>query len=188
MWLLLVILLLLAIFLYPTCLVAYERKRAVAHIEKTLQKTGGKLTVLKKSYVLSSNRAAEYDLLIETEDTQYAVKFWSAKRRNLDLLISSEGAVAEQRIDRDPLAPQKDVRQRVLRTHFYRVPKTGCNFTQTEGKRQVRLLLVYPSYRQILAYYRMEWTPLHSGDCTMEKIICTPSSLTAMLQKENKNV
>ena len=177
MWILWIICILIGVvLLYPYVSVILSRKKAIKHLCGVVRRGGGRVRRLHRFVSLSHNRAPRYDLLVAKGDTLYAVKLWSAKRRGVDLLISSDGTVAEQREDRDPLSPKGKARERILRSAFYTVPKTRENFTVPEGKRVVHILLVYPSYRSVMGYRHMQWVELQSGDRVFDKILYSPSA------------
>ncbi len=178
MWILWIACILIGLaLLYPYVSIILSRKKMIKHLHGVVRRAGGRMRRLHRFAVLSHNRSPRYDLLIVKGDMLYAVKLWSAKRRGVDLLISSDGTVAEQREDRDPLTPKGRTRERVIRSAFYTVPKTRINFPVAEGKRVVHILLTYPSYRSVMGYRHMQWVELKSGDHVFDKILYSPSAL-----------
>ena len=177
MWILWMVCILIGlVLLYPYVSVILSRKKAIKHLRGVVRRAGGRMRRLHRFVSLTRNLSPRYDLLIAKGDMLYAVKLWSAKRRGVDLLISSDGTVAEQREDRDPLTPKRKVQERVLRSAFYTVPKTRENFTVATGKRVVHILLVYPSYRKVMGYRHMQWVELQSGDRVFDKVLYSPSA------------
>lgn len=188
MWFLWIVCCLLGlVLLYPYVSAALCRRKSVERLRDTVRRAGGRLRPLHRFVALSRNRAKHYDLLIEQGDTLYAVKLWSAKRRGVDLLISSDGLVAEERADRDPLSPSPKTRERVIRSAFRPVPKTVTRFAVPEGKRVVRILLIYPSYRSVRGYHHMQWVELGSGDRVFDKLLYSPSAFETLLLSQSES-
>ena len=74
--------------------------------------------------------------------------------------------------------------------HFHRakyVPKTEYNFKNSNGKKIINVILVYPSYKNIILDKGGEERVLHSGDLFFDKVILTPLAFGRILSQSSEN-
>lgn len=187
MWIFLLIAVIAAVLLYPYISVAVCRYRAIADLRSKLRRVGGRMRVLRRFAFVSSNRSAKYDLLVEKEGVLYAVKFWSCSRRNTVLRIYSDGRVAEERSFTAPITPKGDIRSRTVSYSARYVPKTEYNFKNPKCKKIINVILVYPSYKNIILDNAGDERVLHSGDVFFDKVILTPLAFGKILSSEQFN-
>ena len=69
------------------------------------------------------------------------------------------------------------------------VNKTVYNFKTPNGKKIINILLIYPSYRNVILERNGEEKIMQSGDVFFDKIMLTPYAFLKMLSDpdENKN-
>lgn len=185
MWFFWIVCLLLAtLLIYPYASVVLCRRAALKRIGDTVRRSGGRMRRLRRTALFSRNRASWYDLWIEKGEIVYAVKLWSARRRQVDLLISSDGLVAEEHVTREPLTPKRNVKERVLRSRFRPVPKTKLSLPVPKGKTLCKILLIYPSYQSVRGYHHMQWVEIQSGARIFDKLFYSPSAFEKLLAEE----
>jgi hypothetical protein len=187
MWIFLLIAAIAAVVLYPYISVAICRYKAIANLRSKLRRVGGRMRVLRRFAFASANRSVKYDLLVEKDSVIYAVKFWSCSHRNTDLRIYSDGRVAEERTFTAPITPRGPVKARSVGYRAKYVPKTEYNFKNSNGKKIINVILVYPSYKNIILDKEGEEQVLHSGDLFFDKVILTPLSFGRILSKSAKS-
>ena len=180
-----VVAVILTVLLFPYASVIVARHRAISALRIKLRHLGGRMRTLRRFPSCSANRTPKYDILVEKDDTFYAVKFWSAAHRNADLRIRADGKVGEERTTTAPLTPRGRVIEKKSKYSARPVPKTKYNFKVPNGKRVVRVVLVYPSYRSVILEKGSEICELHSGDLFFDKIILTPYAFLRLLSDGN---
>lgn len=185
MWIFLIVAVITAVLLYPYISTAFFRYRAISHLRVKLRRVGGRMRVLRRVSCMSANRSSKYDLLVEKNNILYAVKFWSAAHKNVDLRIYSDGRVGEERTLREPITPKGDTKYRTVRYSARYVKKTEYNFKNPNEKKIVNVVLVYPSYKKIILEKNGEEHILNSGDMFFDKIILTPFSFEKILSNTN---
>ncbi len=183
MWIFLIIAIIATIVLYPYLSVAVCRYKAISNLRSKLRRVGGRMRVLRRFAFASSNRSAKYDLLVEKDSVLYAVKFWSCSHRNTELRIYSDGRVAEERSLPSPITPKGPVKARTVSYRAKYVPKTEYNFKNSNGKKIINVILVYPSYKNIILDKDGEKRILHSGDLFFDKVILTPLAFGKILSQ-----
>ncbi len=187
MWIFLIIAIIAAVILYPYIAVAIYRYKAIAHLRLRSRHIGGRMRVLRKLAFFAGNRSSKYDLLVEKDGTLYAVKFWSCAHKNTDLRIYSDGRVGEERTHKEPMDPKgRAGEDRIVKYRARYVNKTEYNFKIPKGKRIINILLLYPSYRNVILEHNGEEQILHSGDVLFDKIILTPFAFGKMLADTDK--
>ena len=187
MWIFLLIALIAVILLYPYISVAVCRYRAISNLRSKLRRVGGRMRVLRGFAFASSNRSAKYDILVEKDNVFYAVKFWSCAHRNNSLRIFSDGRVCEERMASAPITPRGPLKERAVRYRAKYVPKTEYNFKNLNGKKIINVILVYPSYKNIILDREGEERLLRSGDLFFDKIILTPLAFGKILSQKTED-
>ena len=191
MWIFLLIAVIIAVIIYPYIAVAIYRYKAIAQLRVKLRQIGGRMRVLRTIAFISANRSSKYDLLVEKNEKLYAVKLWSCAHKNSDLRIYSDGRVGEERTHKAPMIPKERVgdRSKTARYSARQVNKTLYNFKTPNSKKIINVLLVYPSYRNVILERNGEEKMLQSGDVFFDKIMLTPYAFLKMLSgtDENKN-
>ena len=182
MLIVLVILLLIAALSYPYLSAAIAKYRMLRRLARVSRSLGFRFRH-RGSLSLSRNRGRRYDLLIETERRIYAVKLWSAYRNGSVLLLGERGRVREQRRIHEPLAVRRKKPQ-YHRSLALAVPRTRLMLRKTEKRPVTRILLVYPSYREILVKKRDQILRLSSGDPIFDKLLYSPSAFEKLLRQE----
>lgn len=187
MWIFLLIAAIAVILLYPYILVAVCRYRAISSLRSKLRRVGGRMRVLRRFAFASANRSKKYDLLVEKDSVLYAVKFWSCTRKNTVLRIYSDGRVCEERMTSAPITPKGPRKERAIRYRPKYVPKTEYDFKNSNGKKIINVLLVYPSYKSIILDREGGERALHSGDTFFDKVILTPLAFGKILSQKTEN-
>ena len=184
MLLILLIAVILATLLYPYANVAVCRLKFISQLRERLRNAGGRMRVLRTFAALSSNRADKYDILVEKNDVIYAIKLWSAAHRNVMLRIYSDGRVGEERMAVSPITPHGKPKNKSVRYMARPVPVTAENFKIPSGKTLVKVVMMYPSYKEIYAENGEGINILKSGDMFFDKVICTPYSFIRLISGE----
>ena len=191
MWIFLIIAAVIAVIIYPYVAVAIYRYKAILHLRVKLRHIGGRMRILRGFVFVSANRSSKYDLLVEKDEILYAVKLWSGAHRNADLRIYSDGRVGEERTNKEPMTPKGRAgdKSKTARYSARQVNKTVYNFKIPNGKKIINVLLIYPSYRNIILERNGEERILQSGDVFFDKVMLTPYAFLKMLSgtDENKN-
>ena len=187
MWIFLLIALIAAVVLYPYISVAVCRYKAISNLRSKLRRVGGRMRVLRSFAFASSNRSSKYDLLVEKDSVLYAIKFWSCTHKNTNLRIRSDGSVCEERILSAPITPKGPRKERTVSYRAKYVPKTEYNFKNLNDKKIINVILVYPSYKNIILDREGEESVLHSGDLFFDKIILTPLAFGKILSQKSEN-
>ena len=187
MWIFLLIALIAAILLYPYVSVAVCRYRAIVALRSKMRRVGGRMRVLRRFAFASANRSAKYDILVEKDSVFYAVKFWSCTHRNTTLRIGADGRVCEERMGSAPITPKGPRKERAISYRSKYVPKTEYNFKNPSGKKIINVILVYPSYKNIILDKDGEERALHSGDLFFDKVILTPLAFGKILSQKTED-
>ncbi|MBE6549970.1 MAG: hypothetical protein E7670_06035 [Ruminococcaceae bacterium] len=187
MWIFLLIAVIAAVVLYPYISVAVCRYRAISNLRSKLRRVGGRMRVLRRFAFASSNRSAKYDLLVEKDSILYAVKFWSCTHKNTTLRIYSDGRVCEERMLGAPITPKGERKERAISYRAKYVPKTEYNFKNLNDKKIINVILVYPSYKNIILDKGGEERVLHSGDLFFDKVILTPLAFGRILSQKTED-
>ena len=179
-----VILLFLAALGYPYWWSAILRYRMLRRLGQTCRAHGYRLRSLRGTLLFVRNRGQKYDFLIENKEQVFAVKLWSAYRRDSALVITRNLRIFERRyapilldVRRDAKAARSEGRARV-------VPRTKLSLSAKDSRKLTRVLLVYPSYSAILRQETAGERRLRSGDLVFDKQLHTPSSLEGLLNRE----
>ena len=186
MWIFLLIAVIAAVVLYPYISVAICRYKAISNLRSKLRRVGGRMRVLRRFASASANRSAKYDLLVEKDNVFYAVKFWSCTHRDTTLRISKDGRVCEERTVSAPITPKGPRKERAISYRAKYVPKTEYNFKNPSGKKIINVILVYPSYKNIILDREGEERVLHSGDLFFDKVILTPLAFGRILSQKSE--
>ena len=182
----LAILLLAAALCYPYLSAAISKYRMLRRLAGISRSLGFRFRH-KGMACLSRNRGRQYDLLIENERRIYAVKLWSSYRNGTTLLLGKQGRVREQRRVVEPLSVGRK-KPYEHRSFALAVPRTRLTLRKNEKRSVTRILLVYPSYREILAKKEGRVTRLSSGDPIFDKLLYTPSALEQLLCRESEEL
>lgn len=178
----LAILLLAAALCYPYLSAAISKHRMLRRLAKLSRSLGFRFRHRGMAF-LSRNRGRQYELLIENDRRIYAVKLWSAYRNGTSLLLGERGRVRERRRVIEPLSVRRK-KPYDHRSFALAVPRTRLSLRKKEKRAVTRILLVYPSYREILTKKEGRVVRLSSGDAIFDKLLYSPSALEQMLRRE----
>ena len=180
-----IVLLLAAMLGYPYWSAAILRTRMLRRLKRTCREMGFRLRPLRSNLFFLRNRADSYDLLIEGRDRIYAVKLWSAYRRDGTLLITRDGRVRERRQAPVVLDVRRDARGARSEGRAFPVRRTRLALSPKEKRTVTRLLLVYPAYRSIVRQTETGEIPLRCGDDFLDKMLITPIALEKRLRENS---
>lgn len=164
--------------LSPYLIIARKRSRMLRRMSAIARRSGFRVRHLHRFVCFSKNTSRRYDLLFESKTHAYAVKLWSAQKKNATLIIK-DGKVCEAVDVCDAITPDKP-RRRVC-TRARRVPVTQNNFKLKRIKPITEIMLCYPPYKQITLLSKSGERTLVSGDKLFDKQICLPIDLENML-------
>lgn len=165
--------------LSPYLIIARKRSRMLRRLSAIARRSGFRVRRLHRFVCFSQNTGRGYDLLFETNTHAYAVKLWSAHKKNAELLVR-DGRVCEAVEVSDALDP-KSKKPRRVSTAQRRVPVTRNNFKVKKGKPVVGIMLCYPPYKAITVGTRSGERSLAVGDKLFDKQICLPITLEQLL-------
>ncbi len=177
------VILAIAALVYPYVAVAFCRYRMLRRFEKIASKVGFRLHHLHKGVIFSPNSGEKYDILIEAGDKVYALKLWSAVRKNTTLRILGDKVIAEERTNRVPMEPDRRKKKQHVekRKKKFPAPQLPPKYRKREKRTILSVLLIYPSYSKVIAENREQPTELHSGDRIGSHILLSPSALEKIL-------
>ena len=185
MWLIVAILFTIFFALYPCIARAIARRRILTRLCADIRRAGGKIRRQRRFPSFARNCSKTPELLVRVEGTQYALKLWTPWHRDAELRITAEGKAYETRAVCRPLTPRGPRRPYLLRSYSVAVPPTELRVRTPRSIRQVRVLLVAPSYQRILRRESGRWNELHEGDSLFDKIFFSPSYFLAMMTQED---
>ncbi len=180
-----IVLLLALLVAVPYITVLYKRARMLRRLVRIARREGFRVRRLHRVPYLCLNRAKKYDLLFEAPTHAYAVKLWSAVKKNTVLNVKGGGAVMESVAVSNPFEPTTR-KPYVLDGFWHRVPVTKNNFKLRKGKLPVGILLCYPPYNKIVNVGASGKSKVEWGDKIFEKILCNPLSFEEILKEDAK--
>ena len=186
MTVLLVILLLALAVGYPYLSAVFLRSRMLRRLERTCRDCGFRFRPLRSFFWFVRNRGGRYDLIIENKTQVFAVKLWSAYRRDGILVITEKGRVFVRRYAPILLDVRRDAKEARADSRQRPVCRTVTPLSEKDRRPLTKILLVYPSYRAILRQDKGEELPLKSGDVAFDKTILTPSALEKLLRERGE--
>lgn len=172
----LAVLLIAAVLLFPYVSTVWHRGKMLRHLETVARRGGFRLRRIHRFTVLSRNSGGRCDFLVENRECVFAVKLRSAVRRNVTLRIGSEGLATEEITGRVPLWTDRKNRTHTTRRRAGNVHLPALPVKYAGKRIIVPVLLVYPSYREVLAEQGGEWSSVHSGDMVGEQTLYSPSA------------
>lgn len=165
--------------LSPYLIIARKRSRMLRRLSAVARKAGFRVRRLHRFVCFSPNTGRGYDLLFETNTHAYAVKLWSAHKKNAILTVKN-GKVCETVQIGDAICPEEKPARRIS-TRERRVPVTRNNFRVRRGKPVVGIMLLYPPYKEIVAQVASGVRTINVGDKLFDKQICLPINLEQLL-------
>lgn len=172
----LAVLLIAAVLLFPYVSTVWHRRKMLSRLEAIAKRSGFRLRRLHRMTVFSRNSGERCDFLVENRQYVFAVKLRSAVRRNVTLRIASGGLATEEITGRVPLWTDRKRRTHTTRRKAGSVQLPALPLKYAGKRAIVPVLLVYPSYREVLAEQAGEWVSLHSGDVIGEQTLYSPSA------------
>ena len=164
----------------PYLVIVLKRAKMLKRITAVARRSGFRVRKLHVFVCFARNRAPRYDLLVEARGVAYAVKLWSATKKESTLFVRGDGTVVERVkaravLDTGAAAPSQ------VSTGARRVPVTQNNFKVRRGKPVVSIMLYYPTNEKVILSLGNTQKRLSSGDRVLDKILCTPSYFEKML-------
>ncbi len=182
------VIILLAVGLgYPYWWTAILRCRMIRRLRRVCGECGFRLRPLRKLWFFARNRGDRYDLFIENKERIFAVKLWSAYRRDDRLVITKRGRIYIRRYAPIVLDVRRGAKAAKNEGREYAIPRTRLPVSQKEKRDITRILLVYPSFRAILRSDEKGESRLISGDSVFDKRLHTPSSLEGVLRSFDRS-
>lgn len=182
LFLILVLLVALGV-LSPYISVILKRRKMLRRICFVARQSGFRVRRLHRFVCFSFNRGKGYDLLFECKTYAYAVKLWSAVRKNTILTVRG-GRISETGESAVPLDTGKTTPVSI-RGKEKKVPVTRNNFKVRNGKQVTNVLICYPSYRQVITVGTSGQKTVASKDVLFDKLFVFPGVFEKML---NENV
>ena len=173
---------LLFVLLYPFVWGNVLRARMLKKLRNEVRAEGYKYRRFYKNIFLVHNRSSKYDLIIYNEERLYAVKLWSSYFVDTSLILSRDGRVHERRMTRKVFAVD-DKGSFALKGFSHSVPKTKLGAKYRRGRKVFDVLLVYPSYKNVMFFDGKREVKVSTGDEIMDKLLYSPYSFTNELKK-----
>ncbi len=172
----------------PYIVIVYKRRRMLKRLKYVAHASGFRVRHLHRAVCLSLNRTPKYDLLFENRDRAFAVKLWSATRRDSSLVILPDGRVAQVSKVPTELHTDEGKDRTVITGMARRLPRTKQNFNVKKDKPVDKFLLCYPPNKNIFVWQGGKRIKLSWGATLFGKVICLPSEFERMLLcfKQNK--
>lgn len=181
---LLVIVLLIFALGYPYLSAMLSRHRMMKRLKKTCRDCGFRFRPLRRVTLLIRNRGNRYDFLIENKTQVLAVKLWSAYRQGSVLVVTDRGRVFERRYAPILMDVRRNAKVSKMEGRRQAVRRTQLPISTKDPRPQTKLLLVYPSYREVLRQVGEQEHPLSSGDVIFDKRLVSPSALERLLREQ----
>ncbi len=183
-----VILVLLIVLLAaaPYMVIVCKRINMIKSLKKIAAESGYAMHKLHLFVCLATNRSPKFDLLFVKKEQAYAVKLWSATRKNGTLAVSRDGRVREY----VKVPPEMGTAQASARTVYgsaRRVPKTKNNFKLRREIPLTPIMLFYPAGQSIVLLTDNGTKKLSSGDRLFGKLLCSRGNFEKMLSDYPKN-
>lgn len=165
--------------LSPYIAVVRKRKKMIKRLTYVARKNGFRVRQSRRFVCISPNRGRKYDMLFESRECAYAVKLWSAVRRNSTLCIRggkvSEHVLLPQVLDTEQCAERRmGVAERA-------VPVTANPFRLRHIKPVTNVLLYYPPNKDIICFSKNSTKRVRIGDRVFDKLLCSPGKLEELL-------
>ena len=164
----------------PYIIVVRKRQRMLKRLTLVARRSGFRVRRLHRFVCFSFNRAPKYDLLFESRTHAYAVKLWSAVRKNATLYIKANGAVMEK-MDIPAVMDTEVSSERAVSGREKRVPITANNFKVKKDKTVVRVMLYYPPNKKMILISGESQKSIGSGDRLFDKTVFSPGKFEQML-------
>lgn len=175
----LLVLALAAMVLSPYISVVRKRKKMIKRLTYIARKNGFRVRWSRRFVYLSANLGRKYDLLFECKECAYAVKLWSAVRKNSTLCIR-DGRVSES-VSLPQVLDAEQCSERRIGMRERAVPITVNPFKLRHIKPVTNVLLYYPPNKNILYFSKNEIKHVCTGDKIFGKLLCSPGRFEEML-------
>ena len=138
-----------------------------------------------KNIFLVRNRAQRYDLMIYDKEKIYAVKLWSSYFIRSRLVVTERGGVFEQRQTMPVFCTEQNGGSpRIMSSRIVGVPRTKEIKNKT-GRQLQNVLLIYPSYREMVVRAGKKEVAIESGDSLFDKVVYSPSAFLKVLEENS---
>ena len=176
--------------IYPYIIPKLSQGRAVKRLIKDAKSMGYKHKKFYKNIFAVRNLSYKYDVVIYNETDAYAIKLWNSKHASSALVLTDGGRVFERRLAVPVMDTSKN-KSAQIKERAKGVPKTRLpkRFSKKEGIREI--LLVYPSYSEIVYEGKAGKVSLNVGDELFDKELFSPTEFAAELRcavKDKANV
>lgn len=165
----------------PYILVAVKRRKMLRRLCTAARRCGFRVRSRRRFAHLAPNRGREYDLLFECKTHAYAVKLWSAVRKNTSLVIRG-GYAAEVGKISAPLETGRNAEGGFFGVGK-RVPVTKNKFRMKRAKTVKNILLIYPPYREMTVVNSSVRKKLAFGDEIFGKTLLLPGDFEKLLEE-----
>lgn len=178
-----VILVIAAAILYPYVWGMVLKARMLRDLREAVRGAGFKYRRLYKNIFLVKNRSSRYDVIVYNDETLYAVKLWSAYFVDSTLVLSKKGRFFEQRETRRVFNLEENGKK-YIKGRSHSMPKTRLAKKYTVGRKLERILLIYPSYKDIVFFDGKTKTHIKTKDELFGKTVYSPFAFKNTLREE----
>lgn len=165
----------------PYVVTVWKRYKMLRRLTAVAAKNGFRIRRLRKLVCFSLNRAKKYDILFENKSCAYAVKLWSATKKDSTLVIKANGSIFLSSMSASPLYVDGTAKERRKNSRITSVPVTQNNFRVRKGKPVVNVLLYYPPYKEVVLDLGKSKRRVESGDRLFDKVFCVPAYFEKIL-------
>lgn len=165
--------------LSPYIAVVRKRKKMIKRLTYVARKNGFRVRQSRRFVCISPNRGRKYDLLFESRECAYAVKLWSAVRKNGTLCIRN-GKVSES-VSLPQVLDTEQHTERRMGVAERAVPVTVNPFRIRHIKPVTNVLLYYPPNKEIIYFSKSGTKRIRTGDKLFGKLLCSPGKFEELL-------
>lgn len=188
---LVIIILLVLIFAltYPYTSAVVLKLRMLSRLVAEAKAAGFRVRRRSRWIALGKNGSSRCDLIVSGSQRIYAVKLWSAYHKGRVLIADEEQGLAwERSIIKTPLYvdPKRTACRRDGKA--FAVPEMLLPAKLSKDMRLVRVMLVYPSYREVRKKIGEKEYRVYSKDTVFGRVLCSPSAFFAMMRAEGVRV
>lgn len=173
---------------YPYIFMLIANWRMLSKLRRIAKREAYRMIPLRHFLWIPKSRFCGYDFLIDGRGQVMAVKLMSAVRKNF-LIIRPDSTATVSAIAREPMeihSDKKGNKKWCATGKPVKLSEIKENFNTEQGKVVEKMLLVYPSFAQIIFFDGNCEAELRSGDTVFEHTICTPYGLEQKLCASSK--
>lgn len=171
------------VVLSPYIVILRKRYKMLKRLTAISEKYGFRVRCLHKLVLLSLNTGKKYDILFENRKCAYAVKLWSAAKKEAQLIANPDGRFFLTSTAVTPLNVDGNKAERSVRSRIYTLSPTQNNVKVKKGKPVISILLYYPQYKGVFLTVDKRRIRITDGSKLFDKIVCSPAYFERIMQE-----